>query len=115
MKYDPTRPMTDQITSHVFHFTESPRDRNQFHALLQDLAITFGPALGWQRWPQDGQPLPSGYCGRGFYRKNGRTWEMVWPESEPITAMDIDRLTISFIDGQIHIVIHNEQTHKGET
>ncbi len=40
---------------------------------------------------------------------------MVWPESEPITAMDIDRLTISFIDGQIHIVIHNEQTHKGET
>ncbi len=72
MKYDPTRPMTDQITSHLFHFPEYPRDRNQFHALLQDLAITFGPALGWQRWPQDGQPLPSGYRGRGFYaRKAG--------------------------------------------
>jgi len=40
---------------------------------------------------------------------------MVWPESEPITAMDIDRLTISFIDGQIHIVLHNDQTQKGET
>lgn len=100
--WKPDRLTRDQIIFHVMEWPD-PCTQREFNTRLRALITDTRKQTGLTYWPQFGK-MPKGHeQNRGWYKRNGRAWELVLSDDAMTTAATLGDFNIWFENGHVHV------------